>query len=772
MHFLHQPLTWGFLLVVVPLLIQLINLLRHRRVRWAAMEFLLQSYKRHRMWIWLQQLLLLVLRMLVVALVVAMLAQWVTQSQWLDFLSGKATHHFVLLDDSYSMSDTGGGTSAFEAALTAIQRIAAQAAAQDSRQRFTLLRFSRAERAGAGGGTDVDRFADFNAERIDAQFDVTLANKRNTFAVTSLAVEPGPALAVLEQLLEQRPDERRLVYLVSDFRAAQWENPADLREALRRIAQTPAEIRLVGCVRETRPNLGLVALAPAHETRAAGVPLFVNLGVQNFGPDPVRNVQVKVRTVFCDRELERTAAAAQFAGKTEELPTVLIENIEPGETVSRRVQVFFPKPGQHVLEVQLPDDPVAVDNRRWDVLDFPEYEAVLAVDGSPEQRHAYFLQTMFQPGGRANTGVRVELQPPAFLRDVRPETVQKYRTIYLLDVPRLDDRAIANLEAYVRGGGGLAFFAGPNVDLAFYTQRLYQDGQGLFPLPLERQDVLPPDADQPAADIEPANHPVFDTFLGERNSFIRLVTIDRFVRPPDGWQPSADSTVQVAAALRNRQPLAVEHQFGNGRVLAFLTTFAPDWNNWGLDPSFVVMVLRLQSHLAAVPLAAGPRLVGSPLLLELEADKFRQDLQFTAPGETPETRLMIDRVAAKAPPPSPLLIAQLGAVGTGGVGETDRRGIYEAWPVTTAGEADVRRWALNVDPREGALQRVEPKQLLANVDPVPAEFRYADEYNYDLSGITGSNWSFPLMMLLVLLLLAEQLVAYLASYHPKRVARV
>ncbi len=43
----------------LPVLIHLINMMRHRRVKWAAMDFLLQSYKRNRNWIFLKQLLLL-----------------------------------------------------------------------------------------------------------------------------------------------------------------------------------------------------------------------------------------------------------------------------------------------------------------------------------------------------------------------------------------------------------------------------------------------------------------------------------------------------------------------------------------------------------------------------------------------------------------------------------------------------------------------------------------------------------------------------------------
>ena len=50
------PLVWwGLPLVAVPLVIHLINLLRHRRVEWAAMEFLLASRKKYRTRVLLRQ---------------------------------------------------------------------------------------------------------------------------------------------------------------------------------------------------------------------------------------------------------------------------------------------------------------------------------------------------------------------------------------------------------------------------------------------------------------------------------------------------------------------------------------------------------------------------------------------------------------------------------------------------------------------------------------------------------------------------------------------
>jgi hypothetical protein len=768
MQFVHQALTWGFLLVLVPLLIHLINMLRHRRVRWAAMDFLLQAYKKHRKWIWLKQLLLLLMRVAAVALLVAMLAQWVTRGQWLNLFGGRATHHYVLLDDSFSMSDRAGGASAFELALGTIQRIGTQAANEDSLQKFTLIRFSRASRMTElmGEDGDVAELADFNAEVVAPNFDVILEQRRNAFQVTELSVGPVPALAAVRQLVGDSTDENRVIYVVSDFRVNPWESPAEIREHLRELERSPASIQLVRCATAVRQNLAVTDLQPAQETQAAGVPLFVLVTVKNFGPNVARNIQLNVRTTFFDSDTQLVENPAQLTGKVDEMPTVLIEEIEPGQSVTRRVQAFFPKPGRHVVEAILPEDPVAADNRRWCVIDFPESEPVLIIDGSPELRHAYYLASAFRPGGRANTGIQPEIKTPEFLRDATPQMLRDYHAVFLLDVPRLDDRAIENLELYATDGGGVAFFAGPEVDLTFTTNRLYRSGTGLFPLPLESEDFLPREDVREAPDIEVTDHPVFEVFLGERNPLIRLITVEKYLRPPFDWKPEPDSTVQVAASLRNQMPLVVERQFGEGRVMAFLTAVEPGWNNWGNDPSFVVVALKLQSYLAAGRRTFESQPVGTPIVVQLEVDKFRQDLQFIAPGETPEMRTVIEQSAVRAGADSPVMSAAIGRAVIEGHVQTDRSGIYEAWPVTSGGQADVRRFALNVDPEGGDLRLVDSKQLLTALDPVKVEIRAAEEFTYELAGLGGSNRSLILMGLLVMLLIAEQALAYSASYHP------
>jgi hypothetical protein len=771
--FTYQALTWGFLIALVPLVIHLINMMRHRRVRWAAMEFLLKSYKKHRKWVWLKQLLLLLLRMLVIGMIVAMLAQWDPQSTFLRRFGGTVTHHYVLVDDSYSMSDTVGEKSAFETANQVITRIGRQAR-QQGQQRFTLLRFSRAVEA-SGSASDallgqLDSIADLNAEFVGTDFDKLLEEKQAGFEVTDFAVDPLPALQLLQQLISRGDKESRVVYVISDFRQADWETPSQLRESLQQIENNSDEIHLVRCASQPHANLAITHLAPADDTRAAGVPLFVNVRIHNFGPEIVNKVQVTLRTVFHQDEQLEQIEAESLEGQEDQLPTLLIDRIAPGETVSEKFQVYFPEAGQHVVHASLPGDAVAADNDRWSVIDFPEGDPVLIIDGSAGQLHQYFLASSFQPSQRANTGIRPEIQPVQFLRDTPPENLERFSAIYLLDVGRLDTSARENIESFVRAGGGLGIFLGDQVDVAHYNQHLFRDGEGVMPVKLAGRSILEPPFDPNTPDINIQDHPIFDFFLGERNPLIRRVTVEQFIQPDSQWKPDEDSTAQVVTRLHNGQPLVVEQRFGEGRVVCFLTTAAPSWNNWAQDPSFVVVTLKLHAYLTAISRVDDVRLVGQPATVSLAAGEYADKVKFFQPGESASLRGELERTALQPSNSSPLMIASLGLTPDNLPRrlETGRHGIYEAVYRTVGGKIEVSRFAFNVDGSEGDMSLIEDEQILAGLKPVTVQIKTPGDYAGESMIQAGGSASFWLMWLLIGMLLAEQVLAFSASYHPAK----
>jgi hypothetical protein len=262
--------------------------------------------------------------------------------------------------------------------------------------------------------------------------------------------------------------------------------------------------------------------------------------------------------------------------------------------------------------------------------------------------------------------------------------------------------------------------------------------------------------------------------LDERNSFVQDIRIDQYVRAPSGWSPPQSSTTRVLAQLANRQPLVVERRLGEGRVVAFLTTLAPDWNNWARQPSFIVVALELQAYLDALSATDPARLVGTPIDLELSASDYREDVRFVVPGANPEERQVIQRAAStKGKDDAKLMTVSLspGADAYGGIGPTDRSGVYEAWPQRLDALPDVRRWSLNVDTRESDLDIVPTEELAEALQGISIEIHEPEELSYAIAGPSGFPWSQLLLVGLVCLLVGEQALAYSASYHPARGAR-
>ena len=347
MQFLYQPLTWGFLLVLLPLLIHLINLMRQKRVEWAAMDFLLQAYRKHRRWIWLKQFLLIAARMLAIAAVVAMLAHLVTRDQWTSFFGGKTTHHIVLLDDSYSMSDRLGAASgtSYDLANEMVRKLAERAMAQDTVQKFTLMRFSQAARS--TGSTDsatsttegseenvpvvpedqvagmFGEFADLNAAIVDGEFDILLEEKRRGTDVTQLSIGAMPALNLCSQLINQATGERPIVHVLSDFRSSEWQSPTQAIAAIKQMEKGGAQVNMVRCADERHNNLAITNIAPSEGTRAAGVPLFVDVDVHNYGTQDATQVAVAMRSLYYGKD-DTVTDPQQNTPEINELPNILI----------------------------------------------------------------------------------------------------------------------------------------------------------------------------------------------------------------------------------------------------------------------------------------------------------------------------------------------------------------------------------------------------------------------------------------------------------------
>ena len=95
-----------------------------------------------------------------------------------------------------------------------------------------------------------------------------------------------------------------------------------------------------------------------------------------------------------------------------------------------------------------------------------------------------------------------------------------------------------SLEKFVRDGGGLGIFLGPQCQVNWYNQDFYRGGAVAFPVPLAGATQLLVDRLDKAPDLEATNHPIFRVFMGEPARFLSAVTVERFFAVPPDWKPT------------------------------------------------------------------------------------------------------------------------------------------------------------------------------------------------------------------------------------------
>jgi hypothetical protein len=750
-------LWWGLPFVAAPVIIHLINLLRHRKVPWAAMEFLLASQRKYRTQVLLKQLLLLLLRVAAVLGIVLALAQPRWKSALGRMLGGARTEHVVLLDDSYSMGDLSaegrlGDTRCFDRGRLVVERICTELVAAQGQQEVAIGRFSAFDEKGSAA---VDRPAGTAGEAQAAQqgFDIRLQpvtprlvqEVRDDLAGRSpSAVASGPrgAVAAAAGVLGGGTGAANVIWLISDFRFKDWKAADETAGLLRQLSDAGCEVRLVDCAAEggdgRQPgNLTVERLEMAGGVPATGVLVPLEVAVRNNTDRPVRDVAVELREDSLGR------------------PGVRIAEIPAGGVGTQRFDVRFTKSGPHLVEATIPADAVAADNTRTMAVDVVDRVDVLLIDGDPtgggRAGDAFYVATALAPGAGAPTGLRPRIEPP---RSLATLDLASFDCIWLLDVERLDPPEVAALEAFARAGGGVVFFTGPRTKAEVVNRVLHRGGDGLFPVPLAGPVDLLPDAAGAAAapDVVVEEHPVVAVLSGQRNPLLDAVRIERSMAVERGFEPASTSGLRRLLSLRSGGPLVVERPYGDGMVVAVLSTAAPTWNNWARgNPSWVVVMLELESHLARTRRRAESLEVGEPVSVRLDAavDEIEVDI---------------------AVPPDGTLVHQTAEASPAGgleatLAETSVAGGYTARWRRLDGTERERLFAVNVAADEGQLERIGRERLDRVLAGVAFKYDRAESLEPDTTTLAGVPLVKPLLYLLAAVLILEQVLAYSASYH-------
>lgn len=610
--FINIAMLAGLATVVLPVVAHLLSKRRYDVVQWGAMQFL-QLGQRTRRRIRLQDLLLLLLRMLLLACLVLALARPYGQGALFAKLANRTSRDIVFIID-------GSGSMGWER--------------PDGTPHAAAIQWVH------------DALEDLNPGDTVAVIDARFRNRwlvhpatSNTARVrTALDQIPAPtgtsnlieALLEAVRLLATTENTTREVILLTDGQALPWQ--IDDEFGFQRIDDLLSQPDIV-------PSVAVVNLSDSEDERAncsvGKIELSRELTVPGF---PIR-----FRTTI-----------RQSGGRATQKEVALAVNGQPAPESTRGVSLLpngeavlefehvFPVEGFFRVSLAIEADQLPQDDLSEAIVVVEDGVPVLLVDGEPKvdetQTETFFLASAFSASGDESKWVKATTVPPAGLT---AEALAQSRVVFLCNVTQLTRQQQLALVDFVVAGGGVVFAPGGITNSAHWNQFTLADTQPFLPAELVTIETAADDPDDKLT-IESLSleSPWLEGFKQESgvdlwtSRFSRYWELKPYTSTP---QPAGDVTEDtasqniVAARLVNGKPFLVSKQLGSGTILQLAAPLDADWSTLPARNDFVPfvheMVFRLSSFHAPHNVE-----VGMPLQIELDDEERARDFFVDGPG--------------------------------------------------------------------------------------------------------------------------------------------
>lgn len=711
MVFLHPALlaTAGGL-ALLPLLIHLLSRRGYQSEPWAAMMFLLSAQQASRRRLRVERWLLLAVRTLVVIFLGLSIARPLASGSLLgDALAKPRFDRVIVMDDSLSMRAVQpDGSTSFDAAKALARRIIEESEPRDG---LALVAASRAPRSW------MDQpMHDRQALRgiLDAW-------------TCSWATDDVPgAIRLASELLShgQAAPGCRLVYWIGDRTRTSFESLMDPSSgpADSKVAGGVDRIYVLDVGSPQRENVGIASLSAASQIVGVGVPARFNARIVNFGAKRVLSVNLDVL-------LDGAVVTSRAIGPLE----------ARGES-SEDFELLFNSDGPHRIVAKITgnkDDVLSADDTRHLGVQVTSGISVLAVDGSDDTRKTardlfYYTVAVAAPTENpATSGMRIKPVSPLGLE---AEVLGEYNAIVLGNVRRLPDEAWRRIDRFVRAGGGLLFIAGDRVQMDHYNQ-IGAEFAGLISVRLDERKIALQSAEPWRIAINEPRHLALADLAGSDRGGLGVAQVRGYwgIQP---WTPGG--SLHVPIRLSNGDPLLIQSEVGQGRVLTWLTSANMTWNNLPAKPDYVPLMLNLTLYAAGCDRNARDLVVGQSIV----------HIEDVSPASPPGVVLRPDGPSIKVdwtPVQSNTALVYH---------DTDRPGFY----VVTAGK-DRSYDAVNIDPRESDLTVADDAILLAKLGPNARTATNPGQVVSDLGSRPPREWAPLFMVLLLALLSTETLLA-------------
>jgi len=676
MSFVHPLLLIGLVAASIPIVIHLLNKRRFRIVDWAAMEFLLASMRKNNRRLRIEEILLLVLRTLLVALLAFAVARPILGSGGLAaFLSGAKRTAVILFDTSFSMGYRQGTATSLSRGKEAAGAILSELRGGDS---VVLTSFTRSPHALIKEPTTDLRLAAAEIDRL------------------VLSHDSSDALAALESVYETAracDAPTKTVYLISDLHAISFnqerlKDPGLVRklEELSRVAElviVDVGFEEPGNLAVMPPKIDSTILTPGSTFTVSGI-------VKNYTPSP--------QTLRVDLLLD---------GSTQGTTTV---KPDPQGEASVSFIANVSTEGTHVVELKLEPDNLDLDNRSYLSVLVRQGFKVLLVDGAPGKEKAdsaafYVKEALMPEGGESLAAAKPEVVSVEALPSI---VFDEFDVVVFANVARLPSEVVQQVASYTERGGSLLFFLGDNVDRTFYNESLRAlTGCELREVKTETAGLT----------VKDYSHPAFRLFKGLRLTRIESATFkSRWLVKVDADKDTGSSAGTVLMEFGSGEAALTERRCGDGKVFLFTSSADTRWSDFPTRPAYPAFVNELVRYAARDPSRSLNIAVGDNLVARLPAEFFARKIDLDMPGG--------QQTSLSPVPEGNWVICRQPSVPYAGV-------------YTIRAEGLERQYVANLPADESNLQRISVGELRKVLSGV--EFKYRRGYRAEAGPTTGES---------------------------------
>ena len=538
----------------IPLILHLLNRERARRLVFGTIRFIQMSHqtnvRRHR----LKRLLLLLMRILMLALLgFAFARPFFAEAPVIAQKTGGKRNAIVILDTSYSMQYEAVFENAKKEGIEILDGLDATDAA-------CLILSSDSARVVAPLGSE---FSHIRAALNDAE-------------ATYKPTDYLDALQTADEVLASIPIGEKQIYIIADMQKRGWENFIETDKL-----SPDVQIQFIDVHPEQPHNFAITDLNVPPVILKEQQASYLVARVRNFSEEAVENLPVRL---FVDGNMIHTVPL----------------DIEPDDLADAAFRIDFQDEATHTGWVELPEDALGVDNKRYFTLQSLRSIKVHAVRDRPRtqnpSRNLYgqtaetFFMKMALTAGR--DAVPIDFTESSSV----PNTAILNRTdvLVLANVAQLSSEEAGRVATYVAAGGGLIVTVGSNIDPDVYEQRLGGE-VGLMPCNFVRPvgDAFDRQQFRVLATVK-YEHPIFAPFKEPNHGDFGKA---RFYRIFQAVPTGTDAT--VIAAYDDGSPALFEKPYGSlGRVLCFTSTIDREWNDLPIRAVYLPFLHEAIKYLA------------------------------------------------------------------------------------------------------------------------------------------------------------------------------